>query len=133
LSIVGIGTDIVSISRMAAIHNRFGARLVSRLLADAEQPAYRRIIAASSGPTPADAYLARRFAAKEAAAKALGCGIGAEAAFPELAVEHDNRGAPRLVFHGRAARRATQLGVTRAHLSISDERDQALAFVILEA
>jgi len=133
LSIIGIGTDLVSIPRMAEVHARYGVRLVSRLLADSEQAAYRRIIASSPGEAPADAYLARRFAAKEAAAKALGCGIGAEAAFAELVVGHDGQGAPVLRFHGRAAARANQLGVDRAHLSISDERDQALAFVILEA
>jgi len=133
LSIIGIGTDLVSIPRMAGIHARYGARLVSRLLADSEQAAYQRIVASSPGGGLADAYLARRFAAKEAAAKALGCGIGAEAAFPELVVGHDSQGAPLLRFCGRAAARANQLGVGRAHLSISDERDQAMAFVVLEA
>jgi holo-[acyl-carrier protein] synthase len=128
LSIVGIGTDIVAIARLRRLVDEYGERLVTRLLAPDECAAYRTFCDAP----PAAAFLARRFAAKEAAAKALGCGIGAEARFTELAVGHTDQGAPQLCLTGAARRRADHLGVTRLHLSISDERDQALAFVLLE-
>ena len=130
MSIVGIGTDLVAIERLAAMQAEYGERLAVRLLAASEMPAYQSALAA--GGAAAAALLARRFAAKEAGAKALGCGIGAEAGFHDLVIGHDERGAPALRLTGRAARRAAHLGVARSHLSISDERDHALAMVVLE-
>ncbi|RZU98194.1 holo-ACP synthase [Spiribacter vilamensis] len=129
MSIIGIGTDIVRVARLEKLEERYGDRLASRLLGPAEWRGYQSI---ANHKGPAAAYLARRFAAKEAAAKALGCGIGARARLTELQVEHTSVGAPLLVFTGAARRRADALGVARSHLSISDEHDQALAFVILE-
>ena len=129
MSIIGIGTDIVGIGRLERLQQRYGDRLADRLLGPAERPVYQSLV--DSGG-PAAAYLARRFAAKEAAAKALGCGIGAQARLSELQVEHTSAGAPVLTFTGAARQRADALGVARSHLSISDEHDQALAFVILE-
>lgn len=129
MTIIGIGTDIVRIERLEQLQRRYGDRLADRLLGPAERPVYQSL-ADRSGP--AAAFLARRFAAKEAAAKALGCGIGAQARLPELQIEHTPVGAPVLAFTGAAQRRSVSLGVARSHVSISDERDQALAFVILE-
>ena len=133
MSIVGIGTDIVETARLVRMQADHGERLAVRLLAASELAAYRVALAAdgSSGAAAA-AFLARRFAAKEAAAKALGCGIGAQAGFHDLVVDHDRAGAPLLRFAGRAARRAEDLGVRASHLSISDERRHAIAMVILE-
>lgn len=128
MSIIGIGTDLVAIARLRRLVDQYGERLAARLLAPDERAAYRTFTDVPS----AAAFLARRFAAKEATAKALGCGIGAEARFTELAVGHTDQGAPQLRLTGAAQRRADHLGVTRLHLSISDERDQALAFVVLE-
>ncbi len=130
MSIVGIGTDIVEIARLERMQADHGERLAARLLAPSEWPGYRG--ASSSGPGEAAAFLARRFAAKEAAAKALGCGIGREAGFRDLRVGHDETGAPVLTFDGPAAGRAARLGVQTAHLSISDERRYAIAMVVLE-
>jgi holo-[acyl-carrier protein] synthase len=129
LSIVGIGTDLVEIDRLAALQRRYARRLGARILAPAEQAdfaAYARLDRASA------AFLARRFAAKEAAAKALGCGIGARARLTELAVTHSADGAPILTLTGAARRQADALAVQHVHLSISDERGHALAFVLLE-
>lgn len=122
---LGIGTDLVAVPRMVALHTRHGERLAARLLAPAEHAAYR----AAAEPA---ALLARRFAVKEAAAKALGTGIGAHAAFSDIELAHDPAGAPQLRLHGAAARRAEALGVRHTHISLSDEHDYALAFVILE-
>ncbi|MEX0385811.1 holo-ACP synthase [Spiribacter onubensis] len=130
MSIVGIGTDIVETARLERMQADHGERLAARLLAGSEWPGYRRAL--SSGPGEAAAFLARRFAAKEAAAKALGCGIGGEAGFRDVRVTHDEAGAPVLRFDGPAARRAERLGVQAAHLSISDERRYAIAMVVLE-
>lgn len=125
MSILGLGTDVVEIARMQQIYAAHGERFAKRLLSEQEYPAL-----ASAGQ-PA-ALLARRFAAKEAAAKALGCGIGAQASFHDLIVVHDNAGAPELVLAGPAKKRAQRLGVSKTHLSISDERAYAMAVVILE-
>ncbi|MEX0430273.1 holo-ACP synthase [Spiribacter insolitus] len=130
MSIVGIGTDIVETVRLERMQSDHGERLAARLLASGELAGYRSAL--SAGPSAAAAFLARRFAAKEAAAKALGCGIGSEAGFHDLRVSHDRGGAPVLTFHGPAARRAGRLGIQTAHLSISDERHYAVAMVVLE-
>jgi holo-[acyl-carrier protein] synthase len=77
------------------------------------------------------AFLAKRFAAKEAAAKALGTGIGRGISWQHMHIEHDEMGAPLLIFSGAAAQRQADLGSQIAHISIADELDQALAFVVL--
>ena len=129
MSIIGIGTDIVDINRIESIHRRYADRFVERLLAPSERSDYRAV---SDRTRPAAAFLARRFAAKEAAAKALGSGIGAQAKFTEVAIEHTRAGAPVLAFTGATRHSAILLGMTRSHLSISDELEHALAFVVIE-
>lgn len=123
--ILGIGTDLVQVARMQHLWDRHGARLRERLLHPLEQ-------ADLPAADPAG-FLARRFAAKEALAKALGCGIGEDMALAEAGVTHDVRGRPEFVLAGRARATAGRLGVTTIHLSISDEREYAQAFVIVEA
>jgi holo-[acyl-carrier protein] synthase len=129
LSIIGIGTDVVAVERMLRMHQAHAERLAVRLLAGAEIAEYERARVSKTG---AAAFLARRFAAKEAAAKALGCGIGARAGFRDLIVEHYPNGAPRLAFSGAARDTADRLGVNQAHISITDEQTHAVAFVVLE-
>ncbi|ROR32135.1 holo-ACP synthase [Inmirania thermothiophila] len=124
--IVGLGTDVVRVARLARLHARWGVRLERRLLA----PEERAELARSARPAH---FLARRFAAKEAAVKALGTGFRDGIRKADVVVGHDPRGAPRLELRGAAARRARALGVARVHLSLSDEEDVALAVVILEA
>jgi holo-[acyl-carrier protein] synthase len=75
--------------------------------------------------------LAARFAAKEAALKALGCGIGS-AAFAEIEVVRNGDGAPELALHGEAARLASLHGVTRWHLSLTHTSDLAVASAVAE-
>jgi holo-[acyl-carrier protein] synthase len=125
--IVGLGFDLVDIPRVAALLAGKGARAEARLFTPGEV-AYAR-----ARPEPARHYAAR-FAAKEAAYKAL---AGSEAARGiswrdvEVAVAWDGR--PRLVLHGRAAERAAALGVTRAHLTLTHADAVAGAVVVLEA
>lgn len=123
--IVGVGIDLVATARIERLHRRFGERLARRLLAAAEWDDYRR---AADGVR----LLAKRFAAKEAAAKALGVGIAQGIRFGDLWVVHDAAGAPGLRWGGAARARAERLGAVRAHLSLSDEREQVVACVILE-
>lgn len=122
--ILGIGTDLVEIARMQVLWKRHGERLTQRMLHPLERSQLPR--------TRAAGFLARRFAAKEALAKALGCGIGADMALAEAGVTHNARGRPQFVLEGRARRTVESLGGGAIHLSISDERDYAQAFVVVE-
>lgn len=119
----GIGTDIVRISRMKAALGRRGDALAQRLLAPIELPAF------SDHPDPAR-FLSKRFAVKEAVLKALGTGLRGGIRWHDINVGHDDLGKPLLVLSGEAGRR---LGGRRCHLSVSDEQDYALAFVIIES
>ncbi|MCP5279304.1 MAG: holo-ACP synthase [Thiobacillus sp.] len=121
----GIGTDIVSIRRMDELHARFGGRLAERILAPEELEEY-------AGATDKNIFLAKRFAAKEAFAKAAGTGMRSPVHFGAVHVTHDALGRPGLAWNpGLSAWLASQ-GVSAAHLSLSDEREYAVAFVVLE-
>ena len=118
--ILGIGTDIVEIQRVAASLQRFGNTFRKRVFTPAEREEARL-------RNEAAAFYAGRWAAK-----ALGCGIGEQCAFTEIEVLSGEHGAPQLTFHGRAAETAARLGAKRFHVSISHERAYAVAFVTLE-
>ncbi|MGB9353981.1 MAG: holo-ACP synthase [Azonexus sp.] len=120
----GIGTDIVAVKRMHAMWERHGNKALEKLLAPEE-------IGEFTGTTDKGRFLAKRFAAKEALGKALGTGIRPPAVLPSIAVAHDELGKPMLVFHGRLAEMIQNQRLT-AHLSLSDEAEYAIAFVILE-
>jgi len=122
--IYGIGTDIVSIQRIAKALERHGERFAERILASGELPAY------ANAAQPVH-FLAKRFAAKEAAAKAFGTGFSDGLAMADIAVRHDSRGKPMLEFSGRAERLCEELGIGEHFLSISDEKEHAIAFVTL--
>lgn len=121
---LGIGTDLVEIPRLQRLLARHGERLAVRILHPVEWAGYR------DSAKPA-AFLARRFAAKEAVSKALGVGVGADMRFVDVGVDHDTRGRPTLVFSGHAEATARRFGVTEAQISLADEREYALAFVML--
>ncbi len=125
--IVGVGTDIVAVERLDMAHRRFGERLAVRLLAVQELEQYH-----CQRQEQRHRFLARRFAAKEAAVKALGTGFQRGIGFSQIEVEHDELGQPQLCWSGAARTRFDALGVERAYLSISDELHYAVAFVVLE-
>lgn len=129
MAIVGLGTDIVDIARIAASLTRSPA-LVQRVLTGAEQAIYQQ--QALSHPANAARYFAKRFAAKEAAAKALGTGIGRGVSFQHFSVSNNADGAPQLALSDYAAELAAKLGVNHIWLSITDEQAYAAATVILE-
>ena len=120
--IVGLGIEGVEVARFERAVARFGERLVRRLFTESERAyaAMRRRRAES---------LAVRFAAKCAARDALrGGAIG----WRDIEVVRAPGGAPELRFHGRAARRASALGVARAALTLSHDRSACVAHVVLE-
>lgn len=122
--ILGIGTDMADIRRIEKVYSRHGKRFVHRVLNTEERQRW----AEHHNPL---VYLAKRYAVKEAAAKALGVGIGARANLHDFTVSYTPAGAPLLNLAGRARQTADQIGVTAAHVSITDEWPYALAFVVL--
>jgi holo-[acyl-carrier protein] synthase len=123
--IVGTGIDLTEIGRIQQSMDRYGSRFLDRIYTPAEQ-AYclRKRHSAES--------FAARFAAKEAAAKALGTGISHGVNWLEIEVVREPGGRPALKFHGRAAEIAARMGAQRAALSITHTNDTAMASVILE-
>jgi holo-[acyl-carrier protein] synthase len=122
--IKGIGTDLVEIARIELSLSRWGDRFCRKILDESEMEGFKRSVKKAH-------FLAKRFAAKEAASKALGTGMRQGVTFQQLRVSHNDSGAPFIVFTGKAQQLATSMGVEVAHLSISDEQSYALAFVIL--
>ncbi|MDZ4200957.1 MAG: holo-ACP synthase [Gallionella sp.] len=123
--IFGIGTDIVESPRIEALWARYGERFAARILSEREMPECLAAV------RPAR-LLAKRFAAKEAFAKAVGSGMRHPVGFQRITVTHDGLGKPVLLFDEVLRVYLAQLGVTAHHLSISDERDMVVAFVVLE-
>ncbi|WP_237065569.1 holo-ACP synthase [Microbulbifer guangxiensis] len=125
--IVSIGTDICSYTRIEAAWRRFGDRFVERVLCAPEREAFYQLAVPNRA-----AYLCKRFAAKEALGKALGTGIGAGISWQDIEVRRRRGLGPQVLLSGEARRRADTLGVGNIHLTLSDEKDFALAFVIFE-
>ncbi len=122
--IYGVGTDIVAVSRLRGMWERHGDRVLEKLLAPREADEFSR--AGDKGR-----FLAKRFAAKEAFSKALGTGLRPPATLPAIAVGHDDMGKPVLAFSGQLEKMLADKQL-KAHLSISDEAEYAVAYVILE-
>lgn len=122
--IFGIGTDIVAIARITELGQRHGERFLEKLLA----PEERNDCLASGEP---GRLLAKRFAAKEALGKALGTGIRTPVLMPAISVIHDDLGKPAFRFAEPLAAYLAERHLS-AHLSLSDERDYAVAFVVVE-
>lgn len=123
--IYGIGTDIVEVARIEASITQFGDDFAKRILADSEFSAYEK-----SAIKPR--FLAKRFAAKEAFSKALGTGLRAPATFQNIAVSHDELGKPILILAAELRAFLNTKNITQTHISISDEKNLAAAFVVLE-
>ncbi|MDX9741560.1 MAG: holo-ACP synthase [Gammaproteobacteria bacterium] len=125
MTIHGIGTDIVRVSRMEDSIRRHGERIAARILTAAELEEYRlsRLQAR---------FLAKRFAAKEAMVKALGTGFSRGIGLRDVAVSHEPGGRPFLICTGTAQRACEAIGITATHLSLTDEAEYAVAFVVME-
>jgi holo-[acyl-carrier protein] synthase len=128
--IAGVGTDRVLISRIQALLLRWGDRFVARVLGPSEQAEFSRRRLRSE--FRAASYLAKRFAAKEAFGKALGCGLAHPMSLHSLEVLNNAKGAPYPVFH-KALGTHMQTLQLRGFVSLSDEQDAALAFAVVES
>ncbi len=124
--IVGIGTDIVLISRIGDTYARQGAAFTRQLLSEAELIEFSAV----KQPGP---WLAKRWAAKEAFGKAAGTGILVPVTLSGVGVGHDVLGRPFFELAPAVQDHLKMLGVTQTHLSISDEREHAIAFAIFES
>jgi holo-[acyl-carrier protein] synthase len=130
--IIGIGSDITDIRRIERLIKRFGDRFVRKYFTDKEiekSGTYRK------NPAYA-ASLAKRFAAKEACAKALGSGFKGGVSFRDISVVNDKRGKPSIILSGGAMERLKEITPIDMNptilLSLSDEPPMALAFVVIE-
>lgn len=123
--IFGVGTDIVHVARMQNDLERYGEKFARRILTDTELTELRVT------RKPAN-FLARRFAVKEAVAKAFGTGFVDGLFLRHIGTGHDAHGKPRLECTDRAAALLRAHGIVAAHLSVTDEREYAVAFVMLE-
>ena len=128
--IIGIGSDLTDIRRIAATLNRFGDRFINRIFTDTErQRSDRKADRAAS--------YAKRFAAKEACAKALGTGLRQGVFWRDMGVVNARSGQPTLLLRGGAADRLAAVtppgGRAVIHLSLTDDHPYAQAFVVIEA
>ncbi|HAU02752.1 MAG: holo-ACP synthase [Porticoccaceae bacterium] len=121
--VIAIGTDIVEIARIAEVLERQGERFIDRILTVSEKTLYNQSKSVS--------FVAKRFAAKEAVAKALGTGIGRGVSFQDIVISNNAKGAPLVELSNGAADVMRELGGARMLLSLSDERHYALAYAVL--
>ena len=128
--IIGVGADLCDIRRIQRSLERFGDRFKQRCFTELEQ------VRSDRKPDPAWSY-AKRFAAKEACAKALGTGMRTDVYWRDMGVVNQRSGQPTLALTGHAAEHLQRLTPPghepRIHLTLSDEHPYALAFVVIEA
>ena len=122
--IYGIGTDIVHVSRMQKNLEKYGDKFAKRILTDSEFSEFEN-------KNDQAAFLAKRFAAKEATAKAMGTGFSQGLSLHHIGVTHDDAGKPLLEFLDVAEAFLQEKAIKQSHLSLADERDYAVAFVTL--
>ena len=121
--ILGLGIDVTELSRIQRLWERFGIRFAEKILHPDELAALR---------TPQTQFLASRFAAKEAAVKALGTGFSNGITLTSVSVANLSNGQPLMLFHDAAKKRFHDLGATCAHLSLTHGKETVAAVVILE-
>ncbi len=128
--IIGIGSDLCDIRRISAVMDRFGGRFTARIFTDIERARSER------KGDPASSY-AKRFAAKEACAKALGTGLRRGVFWRDMGVVNARSGQPTMALTGGAARRLAELTPMGhdvvIHVSLTDEPPYAQAFVVIES
>lgn len=124
--IYGIGTDIVSLKRIIRLNKKFGQAFAERILSPEE------LMEFPQAGKPVN-YLAKRFAAKEAFAKAVGTGIRAPVLLRYIGIGHDELGRPEFICEPELQQWLNEKGIRRVHLSFSDEDDKVIAFAIAES
>ena len=123
MSVCGIGTDIVSIERIAKIYDKFGKAFLDKNFHSQEIKCFEALTQSQR-----ITYLAKRFAGKEAHAKALGSGIG-QLAFKDIAILNDERGAPYILCTDKLKSIINK--PLKIHVSLSDDMPFAVAFVVI--
>lgn len=121
---IAVGTDILKVERIEQVMQRQGERFMRRILTEPEQAEFH---ASKQG----NRLLAKRFAAKEAIAKALGTGIGRGVSWQDMVIGHDDKGAPLVTLTGGASVVASERGASGVLLSLADEQDYVVAFAVL--
>ncbi len=123
--LIGLGLDVIEISRVRRSWERFGETFTRRVLHPAEAESFSALRGGH------DIFLASRFAAKEAAAKALGTGMSSGIGFADFCVRNAPSGKPELSFHNKALARLIEIGGKKADISITHSRETAAAVVIV--
>ena len=121
--IIGVGVDIVDVNRIGKLVSRFGDRFLKKILS---QPETRLGLTEHQ----LTIYVAKQFAAKEAVSKALGIGMRGGVSFRAIQVLRNRYGAPYVELAGSAAKSARRIGASNIQISLSDEKDYAIAYVI---
>jgi holo-[acyl-carrier protein] synthase len=123
--IYGIGTDMVAIKRIEALYKKYGQAFAERILHQAELMEWQ------TAAQPVN-FLAKRFAAKEAFAKAVGTGVRGVVTLRNVGVGHDLAGRPEYIYAPALQAWLDEKGIRAVHLSMSDESDQVMAFAVAE-
>ena len=123
--IFGIGTDIVELSRIGEIYERFGEHFARRILMDEEMELFRR----SKNPVR---FLAMRFAGKEAAVKAMGTGFAHGVWLRDVGILNNDWGRPVIVWSERGSRVCARLGIGSGHVTLTDDAGLVMAFAVVE-
>lgn len=123
--IVGVGTDIVDVERIEKVFDKQGQTFANRLLSERELKDFKNQL------YPAR-FLAKRWALKEAVAKALGTGISQGVRFKDMTVAHHESGQPFLILEGSTKDKSDELQISNWQISISDEKHHTVAFVVAE-
>jgi holo-[acyl-carrier protein] synthase len=124
---LSIGTDIVEIARIKSVYERQGQKITKRILTPTEQARFEQLPSDDIKVT----FLAKRWCAKEAVAKALGTGIAKGVGFQQIQINNNELGAPSVELFEEALNRLAALGGQNVLISISDERHYAVAFCTL--
>ena len=127
--IYGVGCDVVEVARVAEVMAERGDRFARRILSEPEWATYEKRRALS--PARGLAYVASRWAAKEAISKALGTGISGDVTFHSMIIGHRDSGAPTVCFAEPLAERLSRESIT-VHVSITDEKNVVAAFAVAE-
>jgi holo-[acyl-carrier protein] synthase len=122
--VFGVGTDIVQVSRVEKVWQRFGQHFAERLLLDEE----RELFSASKRPVR---FLSMRFAIKEAAVKAMGTGFAHGMWIRDVGMIPNDWGQPQLIYSTRGRRMCEQLGIGGGHVSVTDEAGLVVAVAVL--
>ena len=123
--IYGVGTDIVELSRIQATYDRFGDHFVDRLLMDEERALFEGV----KWPVR---FLAMRFAAKEAAVKAMGTGFRNGMWLRDVGIVNNDMGRPLVIYSKRGQGVCDSLGIGASHVSLTDDAGLIVAFAVVE-